>query len=557
MSNASLHQPDDPEVVDDTPIVRALSLLRWEIPGDVDESVLSAAGAALDDARVTSTRHPRWWRRSWPRAVAAGLLLAGAVAALVVLTAGPSFTLADVVKAAGGQKWVHIKYDSGMEEWHSLADGSTFGRIGTHIAWRYDASGRMHSYWEKTKVIYDTALPAGFIGPEKERLGKDAWARLVAPLERKAGEKPAEVERHDDRLPDQGKTVRFDVFDVDYLGKRSLIRQLWADPKTRLPVRVRVRQPGARGDYGQPKEDQETKWIVGEFSFPETGPASLADLGVPKGTPVVGPDAVGGDYQDVFKKIRAAAQRFPKTYRAVYRRAGKEVGGIGPYVMWRDGERMRCEVYFDTQSGKRAMPIPSTEEQLLKWAAGQKTVDAELYDGKVTFRRVDPGGKQEPFAHVINNSPYGASLASLYRFPHEYQWMNAYNFNVRRLRPGEEKDAPRGCMGFRLEGAGRRDFWVDPSHDFLLVRDVWFVKDEKGEWRRDTAKVLGDLARLPGGQWYGRSFIEQEFLPPPHDKDGPVLRGYRIDVTPMKSDELPKDLFDGPELIKGLKVVTN
>ena len=66
-------------------------------------------------------------------------------------------------------------------------------------------------------------------------------------------------------------------------------------------------------------------------------------------------------------------------------------------------------------------------------------------------------------------------------------------------------DAPqelRGYIGLRTDGADRRqDFYLDPQHDFICVRWIWW-KQRSGQWEKEREEECSGFTRLPQGQWY-------------------------------------------------------
>lgn len=113
--------------------------------------------------------------------------------------------------------------------------------------------------------------------------------------------------------------VRFDSFVVDGLGERTRTAQLWADPETRLPVRLRERR-----DPGRRTDDRE--WIEATFAFPEEGPLGIHDLGVPEGLPVNEPVEVElePELASVLDGVEAARAGFLTDYRLVLHEPGED-----------------------------------------------------------------------------------------------------------------------------------------------------------------------------------------------------------------------------------------
>jgi hypothetical protein len=560
-------------------VEHALRRLRWEAPADVDAAVLAAAGLALNEAVAAtplagvmeakpSPANRRLflgrWRTGWARAVAAGLVLVGALAACVVLWSGPAVTLAEVADAVARQRWIHVVYDNGRERWSSLADHTQWFKDESGRAVYTEPGGKRLMYWPQLNRVDEDQW---FVGakPPPEPQGHDAWEQLVVPAERAAavdggrGVNGASIERHDDTLHGHGKVVRFDSYITDALGGRQMVTQLWADPKTRLPVRVRQRlQLGERS-----REHPDKEWITGEFSFPETGPTSLADLGVPKDTPVFKRDLRPvASVQELIVASRAAAGRFPTRYRAIKRNATMPGGEVD--VMWRDGERLRFNHYFvmGKEDPANHLDIPATAEQVLAWIPARTPVNVSLYDGTNTYDKNGPfppsiPSVEPPYVQVLR-----AKLVNTTMFPHERQWQTS----SRRYQPlaaadsADPANVPASCVGIWEDvGAGqRREYWIDPNRDHLCVRETWFRKFND-KWVAERVETLDEFAKLPGGQWYAYKASTGGIVIP-KDPAEPLpssyTTAYQIDVTPLEPADIPPGLFDGKELTKGVKVVT-
>ena len=134
-------------------------------------------------------------------------------------------------------------------------------------------------------------------------------------------------------------SIRFDCYLNDAAGRRLLIRQIWADPQTRLPLTIRERLQLAE------REEQKRESITGTFDFPETGPASVYDLGVARDLPISRPTTSRlAGVQEVLANAKAALERFPSRYRVVVWDNTRE-SEID--VIWRDGVKIRFDLYFN------------------------------------------------------------------------------------------------------------------------------------------------------------------------------------------------------------------
>jgi hypothetical protein len=65
-----------------------------------------------------------------------------------------------------------------------------------------------------------------------------------------------------------------------------------------------------------------------------------------------------------------------------------------------------------------------------------------------------------------------------------------------------------GCILLRYESANlRRDWYVDPVHDYICLKQFEFRRKEATEpWLEERRRIeRTNLARLPTGQWYAQT----------------------------------------------------
>lgn len=121
-------------------------------------------------------------------------------------------------------------------------------------------------------------------------------------------------------------------------------------------------------------------------------------------------------------------------------------------------------------------------------------------------------------------------------------------------------DTPPGCLTIRTASGDFRDeFTIDPARDFIAVRHLEWQKNA-GKWDRNDRRAVR-FKQLASGAWYvtawelrrQRSLAEAEMVPKPDDKDRGELYTQRIEITPLRPGEFPKDIFDGARFIEAAK----
>jgi hypothetical protein len=452
---------------------------------------------------------------------------------------------ADVQEAFLARPWVHLSYDNGSEDWHNLVEGK-----------------RYYKDWDGRCVYIDKVLnirrsyfpnPGTYIRENRPRVYKDGvippwepktvWDTIVGHVEvlsengaEQNTQRQWEAERHIEKT---GKKtlIRFDTFYMDGAGRRLLITQLWADPRTRLPVKKWERLELAERD------EQDRDFITGTFAFPASGPSSLQDLGVPQNLPIDKtydkvPDA---SVLDIIDRVKAAQARFPKHYRA--QRWGNTPGdNMG--LVWRSDQKIHSHTYSNMNADMypdHHLDLPAAEETVFQWAQTQEPAVINLFDGErqYTWRRPHCMNKTKPpevrVMRVSSDYLMGSSSK-----PIENQWP----LDIRTpSRYAIIKDTPRelaSYVGLRSErGDTREELYLDPEHDYICVRQIWW-KLRSGHWEKQ--RDFDDVAfeRLPEGQWY----VSQ--------------RGdnWNLRVTVLQEDEFPPDIFNGEKLLEGAVIET-
>jgi hypothetical protein len=527
-------------------VEQLLRRTRFTTPAKLDEQILADATRELSvpsaAGRVSAPT------RSWRRA-AVILIALGAAFAVFAYLDRPNLTLAQVAEAYARQKWAHIKYDNGREQWTDLVDGRNFfkdhdGRAvytepdGLRLGWMPEIPGHI----SKNKW---------FVGerPPRERRGGTPWDQFVEPYAQAAAKDVAKpsIERHDDVLDGRG-VIRFDLFHTDALDRRLLVRQVWADPKTRLPVQEReVLQLAER-------EEQKRDAIVGKYDFPTTGPSSIYDLGVPQGLAII--DAKAKPTDDVAKILeaaQAARDRFPKTYRLLVWTPNDEMGAVD--AIYRDGERFAQTRYFvNDLPGLPSFPRNATAEQVLSWLGTRIPVEQIVEDGQRDFRRTN-NVFNEP-----NKPPAQVRVMQHSKFPDNSNHLPGTQWPYVKLSGTPEKveshaDAPEGLIILRRTlGDHRLDAWIDPSKDYACVRDVWQNLVD-GKWVDDRVTYYSDFAQTEAGQWYA---TDRRIEMSANAKRGTSASTHheKIELKVLKPEEIPPGTFDGEKLLEGAKLET-
>jgi hypothetical protein len=468
---------------------------------------------------------------------------------------GMSVAFADVQSAFLAQSWVHVQYDNGTESWYNLKTGD-YGHIqlnptGKRYVYIYRSENLRHVY-EPFHAQHIREIISAIKIPYEP---KTAWETIVGHWEKIAnqgGSKYHEVKAETDTL--DGKTVvRFDVYRIDLLDRRLLTERLWADPTTKLPIKIEERLSI------QERKEQNREYMKGVFSFPETGPLSIYDLGVPKELPIARRDSekISDPFiEETFEIAKQYYEGFPKHCRAVIWENDRE---SEIEIIWRDGEKIRLNHYFNMNGERHPeyhLDLPTTVEEILVWAKTQPPISIYMDDEERSYHRSHHpafddlktpttritkswrGGLPEPAQFIEEHWEY-----YIYRTPTQYELID---------------DAPESLsqyIGIKIEsGVVRRDHYIDPERDYIRVRNIWWKKRDS-QWHKEREYITDEMAQLPDGQWYitKRRLIT---FPDPERGTGGYEHTYNIDITLLEKDEFPPDTFNGEKLLEGAEIET-
>ncbi len=528
----------------------------------VDERILGDALKGLGE--VKKNRPAMTGRNVWRKIMvsrilkfAAAIVIVAAILLGVKFTGGPDMAgvaLADVQTAFLAQSWVHLEYDNGTESWDNLTTGDhgsvqlrDYGKSFYYI----DRAKNLRQCRDSNREYITEDIPTIYrdgVIPTYEP--KTAWDTIVGHLEKIAEDGASEywdVKIRTD-ISDSNNAVRFDVYFIDALGRELLTEQLWADPQTRLPLRIRKRLTS------QEQKDQGREYITGVFSFPQDGPHSIYDLGVPENLPVT------KDYERVaepaIEEIIETAKRycedFPKRCRGVIWQNDRK-GEID--ITWRDGEKVHHNRYFNMDEQEYHLEVPATVEDVLAWARTEPPVTIGIDDGKRNYDRTHhPAVESLRTPKVSVTRSIFEQLSWPARFI-ERQW-DYTRHGARRFEfIDEASEGMSEYIGLRIEGPDfRGDYYIDPEHDYIEVAEIWW-KLRDGQWQKRSEDICEEMAQLPGGQWYVTK--RKEIRYEKHERRTRTSEyNYTIDITLLEADEFPPDTFNGEKLLEGAELET-
>lgn len=488
---------------------------------------------------------PGWSIAFVPPLVKSGIGIAACLligAFLWFSIAGPTaITLADVQKSLDSKIWVFIRYEDGAEEWANLQErrsfytrqdedgGNFYTGMRDHVygIWRYYHSNHGEQIHEKTFTPRPyPQTPWEYAVGHWDDYGFGQFANKT-------------VEKSADTI-DGRQVVRFDTYNVGPLGLRSLAQQVWADPGSRLPVRIRK--------YSGPKPKE---FDTGDFSFPETGPSSIYDLGAPEGLRLV---ENWGVIEPAAKAIIDAAKQAERELPDKMRIVKKTQYGLSICYRW--GNKFRSEEYGLTDANHNsllAIKAPETNDGIRQWASSNLTLfDLGIFDGEYVYSYNSGEGLWDSAERP------GVSLSVRHHGPDwidvlvpiRDQWPYISNVGPMWVLQ-DEPGTPAGCVLLRYEGMGkRRDWYVDPERDYICVKKLEFLKDkETNKWVEDEywRAEWTDLTPLPSGQWYARRTKGKGYTVTT-ETEVELITDSQMELLTGKDDSV--GFFDGEKLLK-------
>ncbi len=538
----------------DTQIEELLGRIRFQSRADRDEQILREASAALvinvaeppsavfQPSRTAAGGSATWSLAKIFRRAAVVLLPLLFLLGILAYLRQPPLTLAEVAAEFQKQSWVHVKYDNGREEWSNLTDGRYFFKDYDGRAVYSEPNGLRLAWWPQTQYI---SKDKWFLGDKPPPHGPTtAWDRYVKSYSVPSGTKDTGTEQHDDVI-DGKKVVRFDSHFKDLLGRQILVKQLWADPQTKLPIKVRdVLQLAER-------EDQKRDAIVGTFSFPTTGPTDIYDLGVPKSFPILDTDAKPpADVAEINTAAKAAWEKFPKHWRIVRWRMGNDSGEAD--LEYRDDKRHAFSRWFtNTVEGYAEFPWDTKDPQVVvNWMKTRTPIEQHITNADKDYSRQNPSpglanNIPKPQARVMRSMGLGDDI----NFPPGMQWAySQWTPPAKKIDP--PAGTPAGLIVLRREiGDTRTDYWIDPAKGYVCLRTIE-QRLLKGQWKNERIDSLKDWIQLPTGSWFATTQYFESYGVFPNLRDDAYFETWHSDIILMTPAQAPADVFDGEKLLK-------
>ena len=525
---------------------RKLREVRLKTSPGLDARVKKLGERLGRGSRVAEETVPRTRRRLFARlGKMAGVAAAVLVAVLVVWWLIERHKLepsayAQLLQAAENSKaaeWVHMQRtvaseeeEVQMEAWASLQSAWSFQKLGERIEAFDFQSHRRYIYDPATRTITIDYLALGSEDENRLKKARNYYEFWLMALER-AKEQGIEVIRSEEVI--DGKTCI--VFTLTEAAK-GIQSRVVVDAQVQRIIRMESESP--------------TESVAINLDYPETGPADIYALGVPRDARIVD-KTPPEELKNLKEKIEAARKRFAPTYYAIiYRGRVWPEGGYHPdeiHVVYKKNGRYRIERYL-TEGGSAEelrRRIPAEDMSALE-AWTKKRPVREVY-----FLRLDEGGGGETRVWLDNDGGlqkkvdgWGAQQFILER----YSWGLSLAMSDSTILPSKDgRWGPLIGSEHTTQGITKKrqivffpaktQRYFNPSRDYINEQ-YQHLEDAQASWQQDkdwlkdvdpdsverewglsyseikerrslrSQKVL-EYAKTAEGQWYAKKILSE------------------------------------------------
>jgi hypothetical protein len=277
-------------------------------------------------------------------------------------------------------------------------------------------------------------------------------------------------------------------------NKVSSIVRLYIEPASKLLLAAKVKGTNAEGEVIMDGDIT--------FSYPDTGPLSIYDLGVPASAKIVN-NSIPGNIDEILKKYEGYRKMEPSRYASI-----AIIGGSAE-IMFKDGELTQTEKRFAKNRSdwdKQSKDLGSNFESLLKWWMnndnGERYDAVYIYDGTIDYF-YSPTGK------VYRVDGHNTSHRTLndYGWPDVSVCMSGAGKESHIIETDYSKEGGLICIevlaqGRILDGGdivlpNRSLYYLAPGKDYMCVRyEYYYIRD--ASWQKDKTWLANiDSNKIP------------------------------------------------------------
>jgi hypothetical protein len=549
----------------------------------VIEQRLRAQLAQFRSRLSASAMTTKTGRRPWAPPFWLGLGATCAAVAILVaagLLIRPQTSFAEVAAAVLDRPWIHIRTvgppDGTGEFWISPSKDIS--------AWRHGGAARYEDYRIQVYHSYEPEEKVVYRGPIVQYSETSQYEMLIAAMkilaqEERPLEKPlayleflgperdrmAVIDERVRKVTESGRTWLEYRLTVNHTGSKQPMRMLFrVDCVTKLPFLCRIEAH----HEGQP--------VAGEsrFEYPDTGPADVYDLGVPRTAKLV--DRLpAGDLDRIWKILQAGRERMD-SYRAVFVTRIDMLDfpwwTAQPCIFYRKGTKFRADYPGDWKVDLGTTNRPAEGEDIGKWWRARTKLfsfyphyvlrDSTLFTAELKEVTDRDGTKHQDIASFHKNdfrTKPGETYPPEYSMRPEFACRPPMGLGNPDFEPVIEmhpQEGPPGCILLRIrhtshkgrineKGIGIPDayrYWLDPERDYIAMRQDMITRDGTGRETIYESDTVEQAARSPQGVWY-ITRIRRRFPSRARNND---FRDQVYDFYVDFDVDLPDALFDPP-----------
>ena len=419
-----------------------------------------------------------------------------------------AFAINDIIEAMNASQWMHLTIEVTQVD----ADPDTVKRTkGTNEMWSSANPDRMvikhpdgsvkyaeldmgkHSEYDPQTNVITTKLRS----PAKGEQSMINMGQMLVKQIEQLKEQGASVTYSDDIY--KGSTAK--IINVDYTAPAPqnvhIIMSLWVEPETNLPLKLTSQQS---------TEQVSGATMTGTFSYPDSGPTDIYQVGVPRDAEIkIIDNRPEPDMVETLKPYNAARDSVVDNYIMVvtYANNAKKIDRVT--AIYNDGSKQRYENHFVFGPGDamyKMWPVYAAEmgdsfDSLLEWIQQNRSSQAwiYLYDGEYAYKsHRDATGKwtEKDEQHWPGRNPNPSSdldgLGWSFIGTNAKMVNNNYSRtnNLICIETNNKAQIENGKLRFPAE---KRLYYIDPLHGYMCIRKDSF-------WNNSSRQHMPDVDQL-------------------------------------------------------------
>ncbi len=503
---------------------------------------------AVKAALMTKLASPKrvWFRL--PKIAAAAAVIAVAILGAWWFQGSPdmaSYAFAGLLEAVDNTKsaeWVHVRAvvaGEEIEQWISFQPFRHLHKSSERVMYKDGRTHRSYLYDPSTRTI-----TIEYVVTESMEQKQSFLDFMLAAVDTFKGKENTEVLKKKETI--NGKV--YTVYTLNFTGQEVMGSMEWrVDPKAKRVVNLRAQG----GQLPEP--------VVIHFDYPDSGPADIYALGVPRDAKIID-QTPSEELLDLDNNIRAARDAFAPSYYAIICTASiKEQTGvyqpIGVHVVYKKSGKYRIEQY----SALAKSDVPITDMKAMRAWIEQTNPGAVKFivgPNEAVDVRLNKEGDMVKDSNQYTSGQDNVESVSWgqYISPNSFSLVSSENKQASRLIGVEHSWQGHVYNQKVASYPGRSRQYFNPDRDYMRDREK-ILHDAQADWQQDK-DWLKDVAPEPAamsyessnvtevveyaktvqGQWYAKKIIF---------KQSGVYKGSTVRIVHLDTTrEIPDELLD-------------